>query len=50
MMESASLDGATHAQVFSRLVLPAPMLLPLAVFFSLQQYFVRGILSGSVKG
>ena len=110
MMESAGLDGATHAQVFFRLVLPtsipaiaslaifqfmwvwndllvaliylggtpqvAPMtvtisnlvnsygggweyltaaafismLLPLVVFFSLQQYFVRGILAGSVKG
>ncbi len=109
MMESAGLDGATHAQVFFRLVLPtsvpaiaslaifqfmwvwndllvaliylggtpqvAPMtvtisnmvnsygggweyltsaafismLLPLVVFFSLQQYFVKGILAGSVK-
>lgn len=26
------------------------MLLPLLVFFSLQQYFVRGILAGSIKG
>lgn len=26
------------------------MLLPLAVFFSLQRYFVRGLLAGSVKG
>ena len=26
------------------------MLLPLLVFFSLQRYFVRGLLSGSVKG
>ena len=26
------------------------MLLPMAVFFSLQKYFVRGILAGSVKG
>ena len=26
------------------------MLLPLIVFLSLQQYFVRGILAGSVKG
>jgi alpha-glucoside transport system permease protein len=26
------------------------MVLPLAVFFSLQRYFVRGLLSGSVKG
>ena len=109
MMESAELDGATHAQIFFRLVLPtsvpaiaslaifqfmwvwndllvaliylggtpnvAPMtvtisnlvnsygggwqyltsaafismLLPLVVFFSLQKYFVRGILAGSVK-
>jgi alpha-glucoside transport system permease protein len=109
MMESAGLDGATHAQVFFRLVLPtsvpaiaslaifqfmwvwndllvaliylggtpqvAPMtvtisnmvnsygagweyltaaafismLLPLVVFFALQQYFVKGILAGSVK-
>ena len=110
MMESAGLDGATHAQVFFLLVLPtsvpalaslaifqfmwvwndllvaliyrggtptvAPMtvtisnmvnsygggweyltaaaflsmLLPLVVFFALQQYFVKGILAGSVKG
>jgi alpha-glucoside transport system permease protein len=110
MMESAGLDGATHAQVFFLLVLPtsvpalaslaifqfmwvwndllvaliylggtptvAPMtvtisnlvnsygggweyltaaaflsmLLPLVVFFTLQQYFVKGILAGSVKG
>lgn len=109
MMESAELDGATHAQIFFRLVLPtsvpalaslaifqfmwvwndllvaliylggtpnvAPMtvtisslvssygggweyltsaafvsmILPLVVFFTLQQYFVRGILAGSVK-
>lgn len=26
------------------------MLLPMIVFFTLQRYFVRGILAGSVKG
>jgi alpha-glucoside transport system permease protein len=26
------------------------MLVPLAVFFALQRYFVRGLLAGSVKG
>ena len=26
------------------------MILPLVVFFSLQRYFVRGLLAGSVKG
>jgi alpha-glucoside transport system permease protein len=26
------------------------MLLPMTVFFSMQRYFVRGILAGSVKG
>jgi len=26
------------------------MLIPLTVFFSLQRYFVRGLLAGSVKG
>ena len=26
------------------------MLLPLAVFFALQRYFVRGMMAGSVKG
>jgi alpha-glucoside transport system permease protein len=109
LMESASLDGASHWHTFTRIILPlsvpalaslvifqfmwvwndllvalifigggdrAPMtvtianlvnsfgsnyevltsaafismLLPLVVFFSLQRYFVRGILAGSVKG
>jgi alpha-glucoside transport system permease protein len=110
MMESAGLDGATHAQIFFSLVIPtsipaiaslaiyqfmwvwndllialiylggtpqiAPMpvtianlvnsygagweyltsaafismILPLLVFFSLQKYYVKGILTGSVKG
>jgi alpha-glucoside transport system permease protein len=26
------------------------MILPLAVFFALQRYFVRGLTAGSVKG
>ena len=26
------------------------MIVPLVVFFSLQRYFVRGLLAGSVKG
>ncbi|MGZ7023265.1 MAG: carbohydrate ABC transporter permease, partial [Ilumatobacteraceae bacterium] len=26
------------------------MVLPLAVFFALQRYFVRGLLAGAVKG
>ena len=26
------------------------MILPIVIFFSLQKYFVRGILAGSVKG
>jgi alpha-glucoside transport system permease protein len=26
------------------------MMLPLAVFFALQRYFVRGLMAGSVKG
>ena len=26
------------------------MIVPLIVFFSLQRYFVRGLLAGSVKG
>jgi alpha-glucoside transport system permease protein len=26
------------------------MMLPLAVFFALQRYFVRGMLAGSIKG
>jgi len=26
------------------------MILPLTVFFSLQRYFVRGMMAGSVKG
>lgn len=110
MMECARLDGASHAQIFFRLVLPTSvpavaslaifqfmwvwndllvaliylagsppvqpmtvtissmvnsygggweyltaaafisMLLPLAIFFGLQRYFVRGILAGAVKG
>ncbi len=110
MMESAALEGASHAQIFFKLVLPTSvpaiaslvifqfmwvwndllvalvylagspsvqpmtvtissmvnsygggweyltaaafisMMLPLVVFFSLQRYFVRGILAGSVKG
>lgn len=110
MMEAAAIEGASHAQIFFRIVLPtsvpaiasiaifqfmwiwndllvalifvgtspdvAPvtvtmsslvnsqgggweyltsaafisMLLPLLVFFSLQRYFVRGIVAGSVKG
>ncbi len=110
LMESAFIDGASHFQVFWRLIMPlsvpalaafaifqflwvwndylvalifigpkadsqvvtqrlaeivgsrgddwhlltagafVSMLLPLLVFFSLQRYFVRGLLSGSVKG
>jgi alpha-glucoside transport system permease protein len=110
LFESAFLDGASHFQIFNRLVLPisvpaiaslaifqfmwvwndllvaliylggtpkvAPMtvtisnlvnsygggwefltsaafismILPLVVFFSLQHYFIRGILAGSIKG
>ncbi len=109
LMESASLDGASHWHTFTRIILPlsvpalaslvifqfmwvwndllvaliyigggdrAPMpvvianlvnsygtnyqvltsaafismALPLVVFFSLQRYFVRGILAGSIKG
>jgi alpha-glucoside transport system permease protein len=110
LFESAFLDGASHVQIFYRLVLPisvpaiaslsifqfmwvwndllvaliylggtpevAPMtvtisnlvnsygggwefltsaafismLLPLLVFFSMQRYFIRGILAGSLKG
>jgi alpha-glucoside transport system permease protein len=110
VMESAFIDGASHFQVFWRLIMPLSvpalaafaifqflwvwndylvalifigakqenqvvtqrlaeivgsrgddwhlltagafisMLLPLLVFFSLQRYFVRGLLSGSVKG
>lgn len=110
IMESASIDGASHFTTFARLVLPlsvpaiaafsifqflwvwndllvalvflgtgpdvtivtsrlsemvgsrgqdwhvltagafVSMVLPLAVFFSLQRYFVRGLLAGSVKG
>ncbi len=110
LFETASIDGATHFQMFTRIVLPlsvpalaafaifqfmwvwndllvalvflgpqqdvAPatvalnqlvgnrgeqwhiltagafvtMVVPLAVFLALQRYFVRGILSGSVKG
>ena len=29
---------------------PVTIIVPLAVFFSLQRYFVRGLLAGSVKG
>jgi alpha-glucoside transport system permease protein len=110
LFETASIDGATHFQMFTRIVLPlsvpalaafaifqfmwvwndllvalvflgpqqdvAPatvalnqlvgnrgeqwhiltagafltMILPVLVFLALQRYFVRGILSGSVKG
>jgi alpha-glucoside transport system permease protein len=110
ILESAFIDGASHMQVFRRLILPLSvpalaafaifqflwvwndylvalifigakpdtmvltqrlaeivgsrgddwhlltagafiaMLLPLVVFFSLQRYFVRGLLAGSVKG
>jgi len=110
IIESAQIDGATHFQIFVRLVLPLSvpalasfaifqflwvwndllvarvflgrdddmqvltstikgmtgtygnnwevltaaafisMILPLLVFFSLQRYFVRGLLAGSVKG
>ncbi len=110
LIEAATVDGATHLNVFTRIILPlsmpaiasfavfqflwvwndllvalvylggnqdvAPvtlvlrnivgdrgqdwflltagafisMLVPMAVFFSLQRYFVRGLLAGSVKG
>jgi len=110
ILESAFIDGASHMQVFQRLILPLSvpalaafaifqflwvwndylvalifigakpdtqvltqrlaeivgsrgddwhlltagafisMILPLVVFFSLQRYFVRGLLAGSVKG
>jgi ABC-type glycerol-3-phosphate transport system permease component len=43
-MESAYMDGASPFTAFFRLVRP------LLIFFTMQRYFVRGILAGSVKG
>jgi alpha-glucoside transport system permease protein len=47
----ASLNGS-HGQNWQLLTAAAfiTMALPLAVFFSLQRYFVRGLTAGSVKG
>jgi len=42
--EAAQLDGAGRGRFFVSIALP------LAVFFGLQRYFVRGLLAGSVKG
>jgi alpha-glucoside transport system permease protein len=98
LIEAAAMDGASHRQILTRLVVPlsmpaiasfavalvflggtptvAPltltltnlvgsrgqdwhlltagafmtMIVPLLVFFTLQRYFVRGLLAGSVKG
>jgi alpha-glucoside transport system permease protein len=44
LFESAYLDGASQWTAFWQLALP------LAVFFGLQRFFVRGLLAGSVKG
>jgi alpha-glucoside transport system permease protein len=47
----ANLVG-TYGQGYNLLTAAAflSMILPLAVFFAMQRYFVRGILAGSVKG
>ena len=43
----SSLGGDWHLLTAAAFV---SMMLPLAIFFALQQYFVRGIMAGSVKG
>jgi alpha-glucoside transport system permease protein len=43
----ASLGGGWHLLTAAAFI---SMALPLAVFFALQRYFVRGLLTGSVKG
>ncbi len=50
-MALASLVGE-HGQDWHLLTAGAfvSMVLPLAVFFALQRYFVRGLTAGSVKG
>ena len=42
----------TRGQEWQRLTAAAfvSLIVPLVVFFSLQRYFVRGLLAGSVKG
>ena len=48
-----SQQGFIHRTPRGRLLTAAAflsMIVPLVVFFSLQRYFVRGIVGGSVKG
>ena len=51
---TAGIQGLTTQFQSAANILPAAgfiaMLIPLAVFLSLQRFFVRGLLAGSVKG
>lgn len=52
LIDAAKIDGASEWQIFIRIAVPimAPALFMIVFFLAFQQYFVKGITFGAVKG